>query len=145
MRVVLQRVKEAAVLVDSKTVGKIGKGILVLLGVHKDDTPAPIAALVDKLIHLRIFDDPQGKMNLSVQDVGGEILVVSQFTLYGNCASGRRPDYIDSAPASKAEPLYDEFVAEVKKRLGKVETGTFRAYMEVSLVNDGPVTFILNS
>lgn len=143
MRLVLQRVKEALVAVDGKIIGRIGKGILVLLGIRKDDTADKIVPLVDKLIHLRIFDDEQGKMNLSVQDIGGEILIVSQFTLYGDCSKGRRPEYLDAAPASFAKPLYDQFVEEVRKQLSKVETGSFGSHMEVSLINDGPVTFIL--
>ncbi len=143
MKLVLQRVQRAEVRVDGETVGAIGKGLLVFLGIHSQDTSDKIAWLVNKLLNLRIFEDELGKMNLSVKDVGGEILVVSQFTLYANCARGLRPDFLEAAPPSVAEPLYEQFIAEVKKGMGKVQTGKFGAYMEVSLVNDGPVTILL--
>ncbi|NGX43695.1 MAG: D-aminoacyl-tRNA deacylase [Chlamydiae bacterium] len=143
MKVVAQRVKEAKVVVDGEVCGTIGSGILVLLGIHKDDTPEETSWLVNKLVNLRFFQDENGKMNLSVKDLGGEILVVSQFTLYANCNGGRRPAFIDAAPPNIAEPIYEKFVSEVKNELGRVETGKFGAYMEVSLINDGPVTVIL--
>lgn len=148
MRIVVQRVKEARVTVEGRTIGEIGRGVLVFFAVHKNDTlgdPSPnILWLVQKLIHLRIFSDVQGKMNLSLQDVQGEALIVSQFTLYGGCKEGRRPDFIESAPGSLAEPIYNQFVQEVGKSLGRVATGLFAADMQVSLVNDGPVTFIID-
>lgn len=143
MKLVLQRVKEAKVEVDGDVTGAIGLGILVLLGVHKNDTPAQTDWFVKKLVNLRIFQDEKGKINLSVKDIGGEILVVSQFTLYANCHGGRRPDFIEAAPPDLAEPIYEKFVAEVKKELDHVQTGKFGAYMDVSLINDGPVTIIL--
>lgn len=145
MRVVVQRVKEARVLVEEKVVGSIGKGLLILFGVHKDDSPKKISWLVQKLVHLRIFPDEEGKMNRSLLDSKGEALVVSQFTLYGNCSEGRRPDFFESAPSALAKPIYETFVEELKKELGKVQTGVFGAYMEVALINDGPVTFIINT
>lgn len=144
MRLVIQRVSSASVEVDGVTVGKIGKGLLVLLGIHKTDTEAQISRLVNKLLHLRIFEDELDKMNLSVKDVGGEVLVISQFTLYGNSAKGRRPDFLESAPGGVAEPLYRQFAAEVSKELGHVQMGVFGAFMKVSLVNDGPVTLIID-
>lgn len=145
MRIVIQRVKEASVIADGELSGKIKKGLLVFLGVHKDDVPENTQWLINKLVNLRIFEDANGKMNLSVKDVQGEILVVSQFTLYGNCNNGRRPDFIDTAPPPIATKLYEKFVSEVAQEMGAVQTGRFGAYMEVSLVNDGPVTFILDS
>lgn len=145
MRIVIQRVKEAEVTVEGKSVGKIGKGVLVLFGVHKDDTPQNTLWLAQKLIHLRLFSDAQDKMNLSLLDVHGEVLIVSQFTLYGNCTEGRRPDFTQSAPGAVARPLYEKFIEEVKKHVPKVETGSFGARMEVSLVNDGPITFIIDT
>ncbi|MFQ5728766.1 MAG: D-aminoacyl-tRNA deacylase [Waddliaceae bacterium] len=143
MRVVAQRVREAKVSVNGEVCGSIGSGILVLLGIHVQDTPDKTNWLVNKLVNLRFFQDENGKMNLSVKDIGGEILVVSQFTLYANCNNGRRPDFMDAAPPDIAEPIYDKFVGEVKKELRSVQTGIFGAYMDVSLVNDGPVTVIL--
>lgn len=145
MKIVLQRVKEAKVIVDGKVVGSIQKGILALLGIHKEDTPEKIVWGVNKLIHLRIFSDAQDKMNLSLKEVQGEVLVVSQFTLYGNCTNGRRPDFMESAPPNLAEPLYQSFLESLKKEGIKVESGIFGAHMEVSLTNDGPVTFLLEN
>jgi D-tyrosyl-tRNA(Tyr) deacylase len=144
MRIVVQRVSQAKVTVEGKVTGSIEKGLLVLLGVHKDDLPEHTTWLVSKLVNLRIFEDDQGKMNLCVKDVGGEILVVSQFTLYGNCVSGRRPDFLMSAPPAQAIPLYEKFVAEVSQEMGRVQTGIFGATMQVALVNDGPVTFVID-
>jgi D-aminoacyl-tRNA deacylase len=145
MRIVIQRVTEASVTVDTKLVGVIGKGALVLLGIHKEDTPAQVSWLVQKLINLRIFPDAQDKMNLSLLDCKGEVLVVSQFTLYGNCQEGRRPDFFESAPPVIAVPLYEMFVVELRKNIEKVETGVFGAKMQVALINDGPVTLIIDS
>lgn len=145
MRIVVQRVKEASVKVDGQVVGKIGKGVLALFAVHKEDKPDRTLWLAQKLLHLRMFSDAAGKMNLSVQEAKGEVLVVPQFTLYGNCIEGRRPDFFESAPPDIAKPIYEKFVSEVKHDLGTVQTGVFGAYMEVSLVNDGPVTFIIDS
>jgi len=145
VRLVVQRVREASVSVEGKVVGKIGKGALVLFAVRKDDSAEKTLWLAQKLVHLRMFEDSQHKMNLSLADVGGGALIVSQFTLYGNCSEGRRPDFGDSAPGSAAQPIYEKFVADVKKEIQKVETGIFGAYMEVALVNDGPVTFIIDT
>ncbi|MCB1111440.1 MAG: D-tyrosyl-tRNA(Tyr) deacylase [Chlamydiales bacterium] len=144
MRIVVQRVKEASVLANGVLTGKIGKGLLLLLGIHKEDTGEQIEWLVNKLINLRIFEDEDGKMNRSLIDVDGEVLVVSQFTLYGNCSNGRRPDFADAAGGPEAEDLYNRFNAFVKKKFKMPQTGKFGAYMEVSLINDGPVTFIID-
>jgi len=114
------------------------------LGVHEEDVPENTQWLVNKLIHLRIFEDQDGKMNLGLKDVGGEVLVVSQFTLYGECRNGRRPDFFSAAKEPKASQLYEKFVKEVKQELGKVQTGEFGAYMEVALINDGPVTLMID-
>jgi D-tyrosyl-tRNA(Tyr) deacylase len=143
MRAVVQKVKSASVTVDSRITGAIKAGLLVLLGIHKDDTPDKTSWLVQKLIHLRIFSDTLGKMNRSVLDIGGEILVVSQFTLYGNCNSGRRPDFLEAARPEVAQPIYEKLVREIAAEMGKVQTGEFGAMMEVNLINDGPVTLIL--
>lgn len=145
MRVVVQRVKQASVVVDNAVCGEIQRGLLVFLGIHKEDRPEQTLWLVNKLKNLRIFSDEQGKMNLSVQDIKGEILVVSQFTLYGDCTDGRRPDFTKCAAGLEAVTIYEKFVAEVKAAMGSVQTGIFGAKMEVSLLNDGPVTFIIES
>lgn len=145
MKVVLQRVKRASVDVAGATVGSIGPGLLVLLGVTHTDTPQDAASLVEKTAHLRIFADDAGKMNRSVIDVGGGILVVSQFTLYGDCRKGRRPSFDAAAPPEQAQSLYEYFVERLKTHNLTVATGIFQASMQVSLVNDGPVTFILES
>lgn len=145
MKVVVQRVKEASVIVDERTVGTIKQGILVLLGIHKADHEEKIPWLINKLINLRIFSDENDKMNLSVQDISGGVLVVSQFTLYGNCNNGRRPDFVESARPELAKPLYDTFVAQLRKEVPLVQTGEFGAYMQLHLINDGPVTFILEN
>jgi D-tyrosyl-tRNA(Tyr) deacylase len=145
MRAVVQRVTEARVEVSGETVGQIGPGLLVLLGVARDDTEADADYLAEKTTLLRIFDDEQGKMNRSLLDIGGAMLVVSQFTLYGDVRRGRRPSYTDAAGPEKANELYRYFV-DVVRGLGiKVETGVFQAMMKVSLVNDGPVTILLDS
>jgi D-aminoacyl-tRNA deacylase len=145
MRAVLQRVARARVSVDGETTGEIGAGLLVLLGVGLNDSEADAAYLVDKTINLRIFDDGDGKMNLSVLDIGGGLLVVSQFTLYGDTRKGRRPSYIAAAAPDEANRLYEYFVSEARKHIEKVETGRFQAMMDVELVNTGPVTIILDS
>lgn len=145
MRAVIQRVMRASVTVDADVVGEIGKGLLVFLAVAKDDTLADVDWMVHKLAELRIFEDPGGKMNLSVADVKGALLVVSQFTLLGDCAKGRRPSFDKAADPHKAEEFYNAFVEKLKAQGFKVETGKFRAMMDVSLVNDGPVTLILDS
>jgi D-tyrosyl-tRNA(Tyr) deacylase len=146
MRAIIQRVSAASVQVADLTVGEIGQGLLVLLGVTHDDTATDIDWLLKKLVQLRIFSDADGKMNLSVEDVQGGILVVSQFTLYADAKKGNRPSYIRSAPPAIAVPLYEQFVATLRSRFtGPVATGSFGAMMAVSLVNDGPVTIILDS
>ena len=145
MRVVIQRVKEASVKVDSKVVGAIGPGMLIFLAVGKDDAAKDIDFLVNKIAQLRIFEDAQGKMNLSAQKTPAQFLVVSEFTLLGNCAKGRRPSFDGAAEPKKAEDFYNQFVEKFRAQKFKVETGVFRAMMDVSLVNDGPVTFILDS
>ncbi len=143
MRLVIQRVGKASVEVDGEITGKIGKGLLVLLGVTHSDDESVIPWLVRKTCELRIFEDEQGKMNRSLLDVGGKMLVVSQFTLYARCLKGRRPDFNDAAPPQKAEALYEKFVEAVREAGVHVETGVFGAYMKVDLTNDGPVTIIL--
>ena len=145
MRAVLQRVSQASVTVDGEIVGQIGAGLLVLLGVEPDDGDAEVRWMADKCADLRIFEDDAGKMNRSVQETGGAMLVVSQFTLLGDCRKGRRPSFVGAAPADHAEKLYQQFVAHIRNRNIEVATGTFRAHMEVSLVNDGPVTMLLDS
>jgi D-tyrosyl-tRNA(Tyr) deacylase len=145
VRAVLQRVSRAKVTVDGEITGEIGRGILVLLGVSVSDTEKDEAYLVDKTLNLRIFDDDAGKMNLSVLDVEGELLVVSQFTLYGDTSRGRRPSYINAAPPDVANQLYEYFVGECRRKIDKIATGRFQAMMDVELVNDGPVTIILDS
>jgi len=145
MRIVIQRVKEASVEVNKKEVGKINKGLLVFFGAKKEDTEEQISWLVTKIINLRIFSDVNGKMNLSLKDIQGEILVVSQFTLYADCTMGRRPSFIKAAEPAYAEKLYERFIKEMKKEIAKVETGIFAAKMEVKLINDGPVTFIIDA
>ena len=143
MRVVLQRVTQASVTVDGECVGKINAGWLVLLGIAKDDSHATVKWMVEKCINLRAFEDTSGKMNLSVQDIRGEILVVSQFTLYGDCNKGRRPSFDSAAPPEIAESLYVAFCQSLEMAGMSVSRGRFRADMKVHLVNDGPVTLIL--
>ena len=145
MRAVLQRVTRASVKVEGETVGEIAGGVLVLLGIARDDTEQDARYLLEKIISLRIFEDAEGRMNLSVAETGGELLVVSQFTLYGDTRRGRRPSWIEAATPEVAMPLYEFFVNEARKMLGRVETGSFRRMMEVELVNDGPVTILLDS
>ena len=145
MRALIQRVKSASVTVDGNVMGQIEQGLLVLFGMHKEDHAGQLSWFVEKLIHLRIFEDDEGKMNRSVQDVDGGILVVSQFTLYGDCRTGRRPSFIHTLSPDKAEPLYNQLVVELRRKMGeaKVQTGQFGAEMQVKLINDGPVTFLL--
>lgn len=146
MRVLLQRVKRASVHVENRETGAIGPGILVLLGITHEDGEDDIAWLVKKITQLRIFKDEEGKMNLSVQDIGGGILVVSQFTLFGNSKKGNRPSYVRSAPPDISIPLYERFVKVLSDVFsGPVATGEFGAMMEVSLINDGPVTLMIDS
>jgi len=143
VKAVIQRVTSASVAVEGKTVGEIGRGILVLLGVEKGDDDSKAEWLAEKIVGLRIFGDADGKMNLSLPDIGGSMLAVSQFTLAGNCAKGRRPSFDTAAPPGDGQRLYGNFVDALKRRGVPVETGIFQADMQVSLVNDGPVTFIL--
>ena len=145
MRACVQRVKEASVTVDDRIVGQIGRGLLVLLGVSGDDTDDDARQLADKICGLRIFEDADDKMNRSVEDIGGALLVVSQFTLFGDCRKGRRPSFTKAAPPEQADQLYQTFVAAAGVRGIRVETGQFRAHMDVALVNDGPVTLLLDS
>ena len=143
MRVVIQRVKNADVKVDGKTTGEIGEGLLILLGVGPEDTEENADTLIKKICNLRIFRDENDKMNLSIKDIDGEILVVSQFTLYADCTKGNRPSFVNSAPPDKAEKLYEYFKEKCKLEVRKVECGIFGADMRVSLLNNGPVTIIL--
>jgi len=145
MRVVIQRVKRAAVTVAGETVGAIGPGLLVLLGVHHTDTETDLEWLVSKTVGLRIFPDAEGLMNRSLADTGGEMLVVSQFTLYGDCRKGKRPSFSEAAPPEIAIPLYEKFCAKIRAAGIGTATGRFGAMMEVELVNDGPVTVIIDS
>lgn len=145
MRAVVQRVSRASVTVDGSLTGQIERGLLVLLGVNQADCDRDIDYLVDKVVNLRIFDDEEGRMNLSLSDIDGDLLVVSQFTLYGDTRRGRRPSFIAAASGEKALRWYERFVAKARQNGRKVETGKFGAMMDVELVNDGPVTIILDS
>lgn len=145
MRAVVQRVSRAEVRVGDEITGKIGHGILLLLGVSTGDTESDAEYLLEKTINLRIFDDAEGKMNRSLIDIDGELLVVSQFTLYGDTRRGRRPSYINAAGPERANELYEFFVKAARRQIAKVETGRFQAMMDVELVNDGPVTILLDS
>lgn len=145
MVIVLQRVSTASVSVDGDVVGAIGRGVLILIGVHKDDGDGDADFLAAKCVDLRIFPDDGGKMNLSVKDIGGEALVISQFTLLGDCSKGRRPNFTAAVPPEKGRELYLYFIKKLKEHIPKVETGIFGADMKVSLLNDGPVTVVLNS
>jgi D-aminoacyl-tRNA deacylase len=145
MRAVLQRVSRASVRVEGRVVGEIGPGWLVLLGVAPLDTKDDLEYLVDKTVNLRAFGDDAGKMNLSVVDTRGAVLVISQFTLFGDCRKGRRPGFTDAAPPAMADDLYQRYVARLRDSGLKVETGVFGAHMDVELVNDGPVTLLLDS
>lgn len=145
MRVVLQRVRRATVRVDGTEIARIGTGILALVAISREDTRRDLEWMAKKVVELRIFDDPEGKLNLGLQDVGGEILLVSQFTLYGDCRKGRRPSYSDAAPPAEAEKLYEEFVSIVRQVVPEAQSGKFQAMMDVELVNAGPVTLVLES
>jgi D-tyrosyl-tRNA(Tyr) deacylase len=145
MRAVVQRVTRAKVIVDSAVVGEIGNGLVVLLGIARDDTKLDAAYLAEKITSLRIFDDTEGKMNRSVTEVNGSVLIVSQFTLFGDVRRGLRPSWIDAAAPEVAAPLYEFFVRQVRAAVSEVATGSFRAMMQVELVNDGPVTILLDS
>ncbi|MBI3951745.1 MAG: D-tyrosyl-tRNA(Tyr) deacylase [Acidobacteria bacterium] len=145
MRAVVQRVTSAEVRVGGAVVGRINRGLLVLLGVGAEDTEADADYLAEKIAYLRIFEDEEDKMNRSLMDVGGEMLVVSQFTLYGDCRRGRRPSYSSAAPPEQANQLYQYFVAKIRQYGVKVETGVFQEMMDVELINYGPVTILLDS
>jgi D-tyrosyl-tRNA(Tyr) deacylase len=146
LRAVVQRVKQSSVIVDDEIVAEIGKGLLVLLGISKDDGINDIKWLADKIVHLRIFEDKLGKMNKSVLEVGGELLVVSQFTLYGDCRKGRRPSFSESATPDIAQSLYNNFLSFLTENYNiNVKNGIFQAQMIVNIVNDGPVTLLLDS
>ena len=145
MRAVVQRVKKGSVEIEKKETGKIEEGLVVLLGVGQKDIEKDAEYLAEKIVNLRIFEDKEGKMNLSVKDINGQILVISQFTLYGNCRKGRRPSFISAALPDKAVKLYDYFVKYIKNYGLKVETGEFQAMMLVKIFNNGPVTILLDS
>jgi D-aminoacyl-tRNA deacylase len=145
MKALVQRVSEASVLVEGRTTGEIGKGLLVFLGIRNGDTEGQAIQLAKKVVRLRVFGDDQGKMNLSLRDVGGGLLVVSQFTLYGDTSRGNRPSYSDAARPEAAQPLYETFVAECRGYGIPVSTGVFQAHMDVRLINDGPVTLMCTS
>lgn len=145
MRAVVQRVSRAEVRVEGNVIGRIGPGLVVLVGIAREDAPETGQAMADKIVHLRIFDDQKGRMNLDVREAGGAVLAVSEFTLYGDCRKGRRPSYTDAAAPDAALPLYQAFVDSLRALGVKVETGEFRAMMELDLVNDGPVTLLLDS
>jgi D-tyrosyl-tRNA(Tyr) deacylase len=146
MRIVIQRVREASVKINDEIVGEIQQGLLVLLGIEHVDSELDAAYLIQKLIHLRIFGDEEGKMNLSVSDISGDLLIVSQFTLFADTKKGNRPSFIRSARPEQAIPLYEYFLSQLKKSFsGKIENGVFGANMQVELINDGPVTIIIDS
>ncbi len=145
MRALLQRVSQSSVTVDGQVVGAIGQGFLVLLGIGQDDSEAQVRTLVEKTVHLRVFGDNEGKMNRSLLDIGGEVLVVSQFTLYADVRKGRRPSFTNAAPPALAEPLVERFKEALAAHGLKVEGGVFGAHMDVELINDGPVTMWLDS
>jgi D-tyrosyl-tRNA(Tyr) deacylase len=145
MRAVVQRVSRAQVVVEGEVAGRIDRGLVVLLGVAQGDTADDVSTMADKLVGLRVFDDADGKMNLALADVGGAMLVVSQFTLLGDCRKGRRPSYVEAAPPELAEALYELVVAAVRKRGIEVATGRFRTHMDVTLTNDGPVTLLVDT
>jgi len=145
MKFVIQRVTHADVVVDGNELGRIGKGFMVLIGVSKDDNETIADNMVDKMIKLRIFEDENGKTNLSLDDVGGELLLISQFTLYANCKKGNRPSFIDTGAPDEANALYEYIIERCKERVNVVERGEFGADMKVSLLNDGPFTIVLDS
>jgi D-aminoacyl-tRNA deacylase len=145
MRAVVQRVSRATVYIDGISTAKIGRGLVIFLGISGGDSTTDLNWMADKIIHLRIFPDDDGKMNISLADMGGEMLIVSQFTLYGDCRKGRRPGFSTAAPPEIAKPLYNQFIEEVRRREIPVAIGTFQAEMAVDLINDGPVTILLDS
>jgi len=145
MRAVIQRVSSASVTVDGEIIGEIGAGLLVFLGIHHDDGSRELTWMADKISNLRIFEDKEGKMNNSLLDTGGAMLVVSQFTLYGDCRKGRRPGYSAAAPPEFANALYENFITRIKETGIKTASGKFQAHMDVQLINDGPVTLLLDS
>ena len=145
MKALIQRVTEAHVEIEGKVISKIGKGMLVLLGIEKGDTKTDLEYMVKKVSLLRIFEDQEGKMNCSLHDIGGSVLVVSQFTLAANCRKGNRPSFENAEIPEQAKKLYDKFIQELSKKNIKTEAGTFGAYMNISLINDGPVTILLKS
>lgn len=145
MRAVVQRVSCAKVTVEKEITGEIGKGLLILLGVSTEDSEKDAEYLLEKSLNLRIFEDAEDKMNLSLLDISGELLIVSQFTLYGDVRKGRRPSFIKAAPPEKANALYEYFVAAARKQIANVQTGRFQAMMDVELINSGPVTILLDS
>ncbi|MBV7275301.1 D-aminoacyl-tRNA deacylase [Clostridium thailandense] len=145
MRAVVQRVKYSKVEVNGELIGEIQKGLNVLLGISKDDNSEDISYMKDKILNLRIFEDEDGKLNKSLMDIGGELLVVSQFTLYGDCRKGRRPSFIEALGGEEAEKMYEEFVKQCREQVTKVDTGKFGADMKVTIENDGPVTIMIDS
>lgn len=145
MKFVIQRVSKASVSIDGNVVGKIGKGYMILIGIGKEDTTKEADRLVDKMLKMRIFDDADGKTNLSLADVGGELLLISQFTLYADCRKGNRPSFINAAPPDEAERLYEYVISKCKEQVQNVQTGSFGADMKVELTNNGPFTIILDS
>lgn len=145
MRAVIQRVKESSVLVDNTCAGHIDRGLLVLLGIGRGDTEEAIDWLIDKIINLRIFEKEDGKFDESLLDINGALLLVSQFTLYGDCMKGRRPSFSGAMPSADARRLFDLFVDRARRRVANVQTGVFQAHMDVALVNDGPVTIVIDS
>ena len=145
MLAVIQRVASARVTVEGTQVASIGRGLLALIAIHREDTPTDLEWMARKIVEMRIFDDSEGRLNLSLLDVGGQILLVSQFTLYGDCRKGRRPSYSEAAPPAQAQSLYESFVQTVRRRVPDTQDGRFQASMEVELVNSGPVTLIIDS
>lgn len=145
MRAVIQRVRRASVTVDGREKGSIDKGLLVFLGIHQHDGEKELRWMVEKVVNMRLFEDDESKMNRSVTDIDGEILIVSQFTLYGDCRKGRRPGFSDAAPPEKAKLLYEKFIEAIRLKGLATASGTFQAMMEVSLINDGPVTLLVDS
>ena len=145
MRAVIQRVRKASVEIEGEIVGSIGQGFLILLGIHRNDTNADISWMIDKIINLRIFEKENGKFDKSLLDINGGLLIVSQFTLYGDCSKGRRPSFSEAMEVSRANVLFGLFIEEAKEKVSQVETGIFQTSMNVSLTNEGPVTVILDS
>ena len=145
MRAVVQRAKHASVKVEDAIVGEIGPGLVVLLGVNEEDSAEDAIYMAEKIVHLRIFEDAEEKLNLSLQDIKGEVLAISQFTIYGDCRKGRRPNFMAAARPEQVNELYEIFVEECRKKGVNVATGVFQAYMQVELINDGPVTIIVDS